>query len=60
MDVPVVLAIAGVIALLIGFLGGGFKAKEIEIPSIPTALQVLEQLGAAAEHHRDEVEGKVI
>jgi hypothetical protein len=34
MTVPVVLTIAGFIAILMGILGGGVKAKEIEIPSI--------------------------
>jgi hypothetical protein len=45
MDVPVVLAIAGVVALLIGFLGGGIRAKEIEIPSIPTLARVVVSVG---------------
>jgi hypothetical protein len=31
---PVVLAIAGCIALLVGLFGGGIKAKEIEVPRI--------------------------
>jgi hypothetical protein len=34
MTVPVVLTIAGFVAILLGILGGGVKAKEIEIPSI--------------------------
>jgi hypothetical protein len=34
MSVPIILAMAGVIALLIGVLGGGIKAKEVEIPWI--------------------------
>lgn len=34
MSVPVVLAIAGVVALLVSVLGGGIKIKEAEIPSI--------------------------
>jgi hypothetical protein len=45
MDVPVVLAIAGVVALLIGFLGGGIRARELEIPSIPTPARVIVSLG---------------
>lgn len=35
MTVPIILAIIGGIALLIGLFGGGVKAKEIEIPKIP-------------------------
>jgi hypothetical protein len=35
MTVPVVLAIAGVVALFLGVWGGGIKAKEIEIPPTP-------------------------
>jgi hypothetical protein len=34
LDLQIVLAIAGSIALLIGLFGGGVKAKEIEIPKI--------------------------
>lgn len=34
MTLPVVLAIAGSIALLVGLFGGGVKAKEIEVPKI--------------------------
>lgn len=41
MTVPVVLAIAGVIILLVGVLGGGIKAKEIEIPTVPTIGRIL-------------------
>jgi hypothetical protein len=48
MDVPVVLAIAGVVALIIGFLGGGIRAKEIEIPSIPTPARVIVSIGGIA------------
>ncbi len=40
MTVEVVLAIAGVVALLTGILGGGIKAKEVEIPSIRTSIRV--------------------
>ncbi|HEY5731146.1 MAG TPA: hypothetical protein VIS72_13920 [Anaerolineales bacterium] len=35
MTVPIVLALIGGVALLIGLFGGGVKAKEIEIPKIP-------------------------
>ena len=35
MTVPVVLAIAGVVALFLGIWGGQIKAKEIEIPAAP-------------------------
>lgn len=35
MTLPLVLAIAGCFALLVGLLGGGIKAKEIEVPKIP-------------------------
>lgn len=35
MTVPAVLAIAGVVVLLVGILGGGIRAKEIEIPTVP-------------------------
>lgn len=41
MTVPVVFAIAGVIALLLGALGGGIKAKEIEIPPAPPRARIL-------------------
>jgi hypothetical protein len=34
MTVPVVLAIAGAIGLFLGILGGGIKAKEVEIPAV--------------------------
>lgn len=34
MNLPVVLAIAGCTALLVGLIGGGVKAKEIEVPKI--------------------------
>jgi hypothetical protein len=48
MTVPVVLAIAGVFSLLVGVLGGGIKAKEIEIPSMPTAARLLSSIGGLA------------
>jgi len=41
MTVPVVLAIAGVVSLLVGVLGGGIKAKEIEIPTVPPIARVI-------------------
>jgi hypothetical protein len=34
MTLPIVLAISGCIALLVGLFGGGVKAKEIEVPRI--------------------------
>ena len=36
MTLPIVLAISGCIALLVGLFGGGVKAKEIELPRIST------------------------
>lgn len=41
MTVSVVFAIAGVIALLVGIVGGGIKAKEIEVPLIPNKVRVV-------------------
>jgi len=41
MTVPVVLAIAGVVALFLGVWGGGIKAKEIEIPPAPPKARVI-------------------
>jgi hypothetical protein len=41
MTVPVVFAIAGAIALLLGVWGGGIKAKELEIPSAPPRARLL-------------------
>lgn len=40
MTVSVVFAIAGVIALLFGIIGGGIKAKEVEIPLLPINARV--------------------
>lgn len=34
MTLPIVLTVAGCIALLVGLFGGGMKAKEIEVPKI--------------------------
>lgn len=41
MTVPVVLAIAGVVALFLGIWGGGIKAKEIEIPPAPPKARLI-------------------
>jgi len=41
MTVSVVFAIAGVIALLFGIIGGGIKAREVEIPHLPVAVRVV-------------------
>ncbi len=41
MTVSVVFAIAGVLALLFGVIGGGIKAKEIEIPQLPATVRVV-------------------
>jgi len=41
MTLPIVLAIAGSIALLIGLFGGGIKAKEIEMPTLPALPRIL-------------------
>lgn len=49
MDVPAILAFAGVAALLIGFLGGGIKIKDIiEIPSIPNQARMIVSIGGLA------------
>ena len=44
MTLPIVLAIAGCIALLIGLFGGGVKAKEIEVPKLPVGPRILSSL----------------
>jgi hypothetical protein len=44
MTLPIVLAITGSIALLIGLFGGGVKAKEIEVPKIPVGSRILSGL----------------
>ena len=55
MTLPIVLAIAGCIALLVGLFGGGVKAKEIEIPKISPVSRMfsiligLIMIGAATE-----------
>lgn len=41
MTVSVVFAIAGVIALLFGIVGGGIKAKEIEVPLLPVRARII-------------------
>lgn len=40
MTVSVVFAIAGVIALLFGVIGGGIKAKEVEVPRLSTNVRI--------------------
>jgi hypothetical protein len=44
MTLPIVFAIAGSIALLIGLFGGGVKAKEIEVPKISLLSRILSSL----------------
>jgi regulation of enolase protein 1 (concanavalin A-like superfamily) len=41
---PIILAIAGSIALLIGLFGGGVKAKEIEVPTLARGPRILSSL----------------
>ena len=41
MTVPVVLAIAGVVALFLSISGGGIKAKEIIIPPTPRSARII-------------------
>jgi len=48
MTLPVVFAIAGCIALLIGLFGGGVKAKEIEVPVISAWQRIVLGLVGAA------------
>jgi hypothetical protein len=48
MTLPIVLAIAGSIALLIGLFGGGVKAKEIEVPRISAASRIFSILSGVA------------
>jgi hypothetical protein len=40
MTLPLVLTVAGCIALLVGLFGGGIKAKEIELPTISIAPRI--------------------
>jgi len=44
MTLPIVLAIAGSIALLVGLFGGGVKAKEIVVPKISIFARILSSL----------------
>jgi len=44
MTLPIVLAIAGSVALLIGLFGGGVKAKEIEVPTLARGPRILSSL----------------
>jgi hypothetical protein len=41
MTVSVVFAIAGVIAILFGIIGGGIKVKEIEVPLLSTRVRII-------------------
>ena len=40
-NVPVVLAIVGGVALLLGVLGGGIEAEKIKIPSLPLIVRII-------------------
>ena len=44
MTLPIVLAVAGSIALLIGLFGGGVKAKEIEVPKLSVWPRILSSI----------------
>jgi tetratricopeptide (TPR) repeat protein len=44
MEVPAIIAIIGGIAFLVGLLGGGIKAVQIEIPQLPRWLRFLSSL----------------
>jgi hypothetical protein len=44
MTLPIVLTIAGCTALLVGLLGGGVKAKEIEVPKISLLPRIVSSL----------------
>jgi regulation of enolase protein 1 (concanavalin A-like superfamily) len=46
-NLQIILAIAGSVALLVGLFGGGVKAKEIEVPKIATGSRVLSGLVGA-------------
>jgi len=48
LNLQIVLAITGCIALLIGLFGGGVKAKEIEIPKIRVGPRILSSLVGVA------------
>jgi hypothetical protein len=41
MTIPLVLGIAGCVALLVGLFGGGVSAKDVEIPKISTLPRIL-------------------
>src|SRR5512133_2000680 len=43
-NLPIILAIAGSVALLIGLFGGGIKAKEIEVPTLARGARILSSL----------------
>ena len=44
LTLPIILAIAGSVALLIGLFGGGVKAKEIEVPTLARGARILSSL----------------
>jgi hypothetical protein len=44
MTLPIILAIAGSVALLVGLFGGGIKAKEIEVPKISILARIFSSL----------------
>jgi hypothetical protein len=48
LTLPIILAIAGCVALLIGLFGGGIKAKEITIPKLSFVARSLSSLVGAA------------
>ena len=48
LTLPLILAIAGCVALLIGLFGGGVKAKEITIPKLSFLARFLSGLVGAA------------
>ena len=50
MTLPIVLAIAGSIALLIGLFGGGVKAKEIEGPKLSIGPRILSSFAWDSTH----------
>lgn len=44
MTLPIILTIAGCVALLVGLFGGGVKAKEIEVPKISLLPRIISSL----------------
>src|ERR1700690_4561742 len=44
MTLPIILAAAGCLALLAGLFGGGFKAKEVEVPKITLLPRIFSSL----------------